>query len=185
MKKLILISMALLALQAPALADAAASTYTVLLAGGDEATTIQIWLSPDGRDYVIDSAAPLDVGGTICSHPEGNSNELVCSAPSIAGFEVNAGGGDDRVTVAGDISVPVTIRGGAGSDFLLGGAGSDKLIGGEGNDHLVGGRGNDVLYGGEGRDVLIGGLGNDLLRGGYGEDTLIDGPGKDSVHQSY
>jgi hypothetical protein len=184
MKKLILILVAILALAAPAIGHAAPKRYTVLLAGGDEANMIQIWLSPDGRDYVIDSVVPLDVGGTICAHPEGNANELICSAPLIGGFEVNAGGGDDRVAVAREISIPVTIRGGAGDDFLLGGAGPDKLIGGEGNDHLVGGPGNDVLYGGEGKDVLIGGVGNDVLRGGYGEDTLIDGPGNDSVRQS-
>jgi Ca2+-binding RTX toxin-like protein len=176
--------LAILALQAPAMAHAESKTYTVLLAGGEEANTIDIWLSSDGRDYVIDSGVQLDVGDTICAHPEGNPNELVCSAPLIGGFEVNAGGGDDRVAVAKDISIPVTIRGGAGNDFLIGGSGPDKLIGGAGNDRLIGGRGADLLYGGEGKDVLIGGLGNDALRGGYGEDTLIDGPGKDSVHQS-
>ncbi len=184
MKKLIPILLAILALQAPAIGHAAApKTYTVLLAGGEENNMIKIWLSSDGRQYVIDSVVPLDVGSTICAHPEGNPNELVCDAPQIAGFEVNAGGGNDRVAVAGEISIPVTIRGGAGNDSLFGGAGPDKLIGGEGNDHLVGGRGDDVLFGGEGKDVLIGGLGDDILRGGYGEDTLIDGPGNDSVRQ--
>jgi Ca2+-binding RTX toxin-like protein len=184
MKKLTLILLAILALQTPAIGHAAPKTYTVLLAGGEEANMINIWLNSDGRQYVIDSVVPLDVGGAICAHPEGDPNELVCNAPLIAGFEVNAGGGDDRVAVARDISVPVTIRGGAGSDFLLGGSGPDKLIGGEENDRLVGGPGDDVLYGGEGRDVLIGGPGDDVLRGGYGEDTLSDGRGDDSVHQS-
>jgi Ca2+-binding RTX toxin-like protein len=183
MKKLLLISFALLALLAPGAAQATEKTYTVLLAGGEEANTIKIWLSADGRQYVIDSVAQLEVGGTVCAHPEGNPNELVCDAPSIAGFEVNAGGGEDRVAVANQISVPVTLRGGAGNDMLWGGSGPDKLIGGDGDDRLVGGRGNDTLYGGEGNDVLFGGPGNDVLRGGYGEDRLIEGPGADSVHQ--
>jgi hypothetical protein len=184
MKKLILISLAFVALQAPAIGHAETKTYTVLLAGSEEANVIQIWLSPDGREYVIDSGSPLDVGSTICGHPAGNPNQLVCSAPTIAGFEVNAGGGEDRVAVAKSISIPVTIRGGAGGDFLLGGSGPDKLIGGDGNDRLVGGRGDDLLFGGEGKDALIGGTGSDTLRGGYGEDTLSDGPGEDSVHQT-
>lgn len=183
MKKLLLISLVLLALPAPAVGHAQSKTYTVLLAGGDEANTIRIWLTPDGREYVIDSVVQLEVGGAVCEHPEANPNELVCGAPLIAGFEVNSGAGDDRVSVAKEISVPVTMRGGAGDDFLLGGAGPDKLIGGEGNDRLVGGRGDDLLYGGEGKDVLIGGPGNDVLRGGFGEDTLIAGSGNDSVHQ--
>jgi hypothetical protein len=183
MKKLLLISLALLALLAPGVAHAMPTTYTVLLAGGEEANTIRIWLSPDGREYVIDSVVQLEVGGSVCAHPEDKPNELVCAAPSIAGFEVNVGGGNDQVGVAKAVAVPVTMRGGAGNDFLLGGAGPDKLIGGEGSDRLVGGRGNDLLYGGEGKDVLIGGPGNDVLRGGYGEDKLIAGTGKNSVQQ--
>lgn len=186
MKRLLLIFIALLALLAPAVAHAApkTKTYTVLLAGGDEANMIRIWLSPDGREYVIDSVVQLEVGGNVCTHPESQPNELVCAAPSIGGFEINSGGGDDRVSVADQVSIPVTMRGGAGDDTLLGGSGPDKLIGGEDNDRLVGGRGDDILYGGEGKDVLIGGPGDDVLRGGYGEDTLIAGSGNDSVHQS-
>ena len=82
MKKLLLISFALLALLAPGSASATEKTYTVLLAGGDEANSIKIWLSPDGREYVIDSLVQLEVGGSVCTHPEDNPNELVCAAPS-------------------------------------------------------------------------------------------------------
>jgi Ca2+-binding RTX toxin-like protein len=185
MKKLLLISFALLALLTPSAALATEKTYTVLLAGGDEANSIKIWLSPDGREYVIDSLVPLEVGGSVCAHPEGDPNELVCAAPSIGGFEVNSGAGEDHVSVAKDITVPVTMRGGAGDDVLVGGAGPDKLIGGQGNDRLIGWRGDDVLYGGPGDDVLIGGPGNDVLRGGLGEDRLIEGSGTDSVHAQY
>jgi len=183
MKKILLISLGLLALLAPATAQAAPKTYTVLLAGGEETNMIKIWLSPDGREYVIDSLVQLEVGGTVCAHPEEKSNELVCDAPSIAGFEVNAGGGEDRVTVANDVAVPVTMRGGAGDDFLLGGGGADKLIGGAGNDKLIGGRGADLLYGGPGDDLLVGGPGADVLRGGSGEDSLVGGFGADDAHQ--
>jgi Ca2+-binding RTX toxin-like protein len=185
MKKLLSIVLAVLAAQAPApaLGTAQAPTYTVLLAGGDEANTIRIWLTADGRDYVIDSVVPLEVGGEVCANPPGNQNELVCDAPSIAGFEVNAGAGSDSVTVARAIAVPVTMRGGAGDDTLIGGSGPDKLEGGDGNDRLVGGRGDDVLYGGSGKDVLIGGRGDDVLRGGPGEDVLRGGRGKNDLRQ--
>jgi Ca2+-binding RTX toxin-like protein len=184
-KKLISTVLAVLAAQAlaPALGSATPPTYTVLLAGGDEANMIRIWLTPDGHSYVIDSAVPLEVGGEVCANAPGNPNELVCAAPSIAGFEVNAGAGDDSVTVARAISIPVTMRGGAGDDTLLGGSGPDKLLGGEGSDRLVGGRGDDALYGGRGADVLIGGPGNDVLRGGPGADVLRAGPGENSVRQ--
>ncbi len=186
MKKLLLISFASLVLLAPAaVAQAAPQTYTVLLAGGVEESNIRIWLTPDGQQYVIDSVAQLEVGGTVCRHPEEMPNELICDAPSIAGFEVNAGAGDDRVTVAKKVGVPVTLRGGSGDDVLLGGAGDDKLIGGDGDDKLDGWRGDDLLLGGEGEDQLRSGSGDDTLRGGYGKDILVEGPGKDDVHQQF
>jgi Ca2+-binding RTX toxin-like protein len=178
-----LISLAALALFAPATGHAATKAYTVLLAGGDEANMIRIWLSNDGRQYAIDSVVQLEVGGDVCEHPAEDPNELLCDAPSIAGFEVNAGGGDDRVRVAPSVTVPVTMRGGAGNDVLVGGSAADKLIGGSGDDRLFGGRGDDQLYGGPGNDVLVGGPGDDLLNGGPGRDRLIGGPGNDLVRQ--
>jgi Ca2+-binding RTX toxin-like protein len=183
MKKLLLISFTLLALMAPGITHARQQTYTVLLAGGEEANTIRIWRSMDGREYVIDSAVPLEVGGSVCTHPEEKSNELVCDAPAIAGFEVNAGGGNDQVGVSRDIAIPVTMRGGGGGDSLVGGAGPDKLIGGAGEDRLVGWRGADLLYGGPGADTIFGGPGDDVLRGGAGVDTLVAGLGDDDAHQ--
>jgi Ca2+-binding RTX toxin-like protein len=185
MKKAILTLLALLAALAPASAVAVdAPAYNVLLAGGDEANMIHIWLTADGREYVIDSVVPLEVGGTVCANPEGQTNELVCDAPAIAGFEVNSGGGEDEVSVAKQISIPVTMRGGPGNDTLIGGSGPDKLVGGGGDDTLVGGSGDDVLYGGPGADRLLGGPGDDVLHGGSGADTLLGGPGSDELAQS-
>lgn len=184
MKKIALISLALAALLAPGAPHAAQKSYTVLLAGGDEANVIKIWLAPDGRDYVIDSIVPLEVGGTLCAHPPGMPNELLCQAPAIAGFEVNAGGGDDRVVVARNVTVPVTLRGGAGDDVLVGGAGPDKLLGGPGDDVLIGRGGADLLHGGAGNDRLFGGPGDDVLIGGPGEDVLRGGPGENRMYQT-
>ena len=185
MKKLILISLLALVALAPFQASALskATAYTVLLAGGSETNMIHIWLSSDGREYVIDSIVPLEVGGDICSHLEGNPNELICEAPSVAGFEVNAGSGEDHVSVAKNVAIPVTMRGGPGDDALLGGAGPDKLIGGPGDDRLYGWRGADLFFGGPGADLILGGPGADSLRGGPGNDQLRGGPGENSVRQ--
>ncbi len=186
MKKAIvflLIASALSAVQAPALGNAKPQSFNVVLAGGDEANVIHIWLTPDGRSYVIDSIGPLEGGSSVCSNAEGNPNELICQAPLVSGFEVNAGSNDDGISIAKNISIGVTMRGGAGNDVLIGGAGPDKLIGGEGNDRLVGGPGNDALYGGPGNDTLLGGPGEDLLVGGPGKDVLAGGPGRNSVRQ--
>jgi RTX calcium-binding nonapeptide repeat (4 copies) len=179
MKRAVLISIAILAAQAPALGHAKSTTYNVLLAGGAEESMIQIALSPDGRSYVIDSLAPLEAGGSICVHPPENPNELICQATAVRSFEVNAGSGDDTVTVGKAVPVPVTLRGGAGDDALTGGRASDILVGGEGGDRLSGQGGADMLYGLAGIDTLIGGWGVDVLRGGSSQDRLAGGPGDD------
>ena len=161
-------------------APAPAST-TIVLAAGSAQNTIHIWLTPDGYSYVIDSAVPLEVGGTICQNAPGNPNELICEAPPIAGFIVDGGSHDDRVVVSREVQVPVTLHGGAGRDVLVGGSGADMIVGGPGNDILGGRGGDDVIYGGPGRDVLKGGAGDDVLRGGSGRDEVRGGSGTNVV----
>ena len=182
MKKILLISLALLALLASA-GNAETKSVNLLLAGGMEPNTINIWLTPDGTSYVIDSIAPLEVGGTICTNPEGKPTELLCQAPMINSFEVNSDGGDDQVTVAPSITLPVTMRGGYGNDVLRGGSGNDRLFGGGGNDRVFGGRGNDTLNGGPDHDVVLGGPDNDILLRGLGNDELFGGPGDNEIRE--
>jgi hemolysin type calcium-binding protein len=190
MKKAILVTLAILAAQVPlaAHADEVATssdelTYTVLLAGGPESNEIRIWLTPDGRTYVIDSIYPLEVGGVVCEHPPANPNELVCQAPQVAAFEFNADGGDDQARVSSDVRIPVAMRGGSGRDTLVGGSGDDKLSGGSGADKLIGRDGDDLLIGGDGNDALFGGRGDDVLRGGTGVDSLSGGWGENRLEQ--
>jgi Ca2+-binding RTX toxin-like protein len=147
-------------------------SVNVVLAGSPGDDRITINLSADGRSYEIESATPLEVGGSVCTHPEKRAEILSCEATAIAGFEINTGAGNDTVTLGRTVPVPATIRGGEGDDVLTGGAGNDKLIGGPGNDELNGRGGDDELLGGPGDDVLIGGPGEDRLFGGSGHNTL-------------
>jgi Ca2+-binding RTX toxin-like protein len=183
MKKTILIALALLVVVPATLARAAEpGPVTLLISGGSGNSGLHVSLTPDGREYLIVSTDPLEVGGNLCTHPsEDVPNELLCKAPAIAGFEVNAGGGSDSVYFSSDVSVPVTIRGGDGADRLTGGGASDKIIGGPDNDLLVGRRGDDWLLGGPGPDKLVGGPGNDQLRGGPDKDKLVGGPGNNEL----
>lgn len=184
MKKTILIVLTLLvALSAAAgLARAEPGAVTLLISGGPGNSGLNISLTPDGREYLILSTDPLEVGGNICEHPSGDvPNELLCKATAIAGFEVNAGAGSDTVYFSSDLPVPVTARGGDGADRLVGGNASDKLIGGPDHDFIDGRRGDDWLLGGPGPDKLIGGPGNDQLRGGPDKDVLVGGPGKNEL----
>jgi Ca2+-binding RTX toxin-like protein len=147
-------------------------SVNLVLAGSPGNDRITIELSVDGRSYEIESATPLEVGSTVCTHPEKRPEALLCEAAPIAGFEINTGAGDDVVTLGRTVPVPATIRGGEGNDVLTGGAGADKLIGGPGDDELIGRAGNDLLIGGPGNDTLIGGPGNDTLIGGSGQNIL-------------
>jgi Ca2+-binding RTX toxin-like protein len=151
---------------------AAEGSINLMLAGSPGDDRIAIELSLDGRSYEIESATPLEVGGTVCTHPEKRPEALLCEASAIAGFEINTGIGNDTVTLGRTVPVPATIRGGEGDDILTGGAGSDKLIGGPGDDELNGRGGNDMLIGGSGDDTLIGGAGEDRLIGGTGHNVL-------------
>lgn len=159
-------------------AAAAEHSLNIVLDGSPGNDRITVNLSADGRTYEIESGQPLEVAGTVCTHPEARTEALSCEAAPIAGFEINTGAGNDTVILGKTVPVPATIRGGEGNDVLVGGAAADKLIGGPGNDELNGRGGNDVLIGGPGDDTLIGGPGNDILQGGTGHNTLVGGPGK-------
>lgn len=169
---------------AAAPAGAGTVTYTVLLAGGAESNSMRISLSEDGRTYVIDSAVPLEVGGDLCVNPPDNHNELFCDASRVSAFEVNADAGNDFVRVSRHISIPATLRGGAGEDVLIGGSGDDKLVGGDDADKLYGRDGDDQLMGGDGADSLYGGNDDDVLRGGAQTDALAGGTGANKLSQS-
>jgi Ca2+-binding RTX toxin-like protein len=181
MKKAILILLATLAALPASFAAAEPGPVNLLISGGKENNAFHISLSADGRSYVILSTIALEVGGDLCSHPEEIPTELSCKATAIAGFEVNAGGGNDQVFFTSDIPIPVTIRGGSGRDELTGGGAADKIIGGPDDDTLIGRRGDDWILGGPGRDKLFGGPGNDQLRGGPDKDTLVGGPGRNQL----
>jgi Ca2+-binding RTX toxin-like protein len=186
-KKLFAIAAIVLAV---ALAPAAQATarmpeksINVVLAGDNLGNTISIGVSPDGRTYTIESAAPLEVGGEICWHPEASEDDLLCEAAAIAGFEINGNGGNDTISLSPTVPVPATLRGGPGDDHLTGGAGDDKLVGGPGDDTLIGRGGGDSLFGGSGDDKLFGGSGDDRLLGGSGVDALLGGSGVNEVVQ--
>lgn len=181
MKKASLIVVVLLLAALPAAFARANGAVTLLISGGPEDSSLTVSLSPDGREYVILSADPLEVGGNLCTHPEEVPTELRCKATAIASFEVNAGGGSDHITFTSDIPVSVTLRGGPGDDRLSGAVAADKIVGGPGHDLLVGRRGDDWMFGGPGVDYLSGGPGRDQLRGGPDKDQLNGGPGKNVI----
>ncbi len=51
-------------------------------------------------------------------------------------FELNGLGGDDSLTTAPDVAIPLVVDGGSGNDSIQGGAASDSIDGGDGNDTI-------------------------------------------------
>jgi uncharacterized delta-60 repeat protein len=85
----------------------------------------------------------------------------------VTSIVVYANAGDDRVQIAGGITLPVVAFGGAGDDRLKAGGGPSILVGGDGDDTLLGGAGRDVLIGGRGADLIGGNGADDLMIAGY------------------
>ena len=73
--------------------------------------------------------------------------------------------GNDRITIASNITRDVELYGEAGNDTLQGGAGNDILVGGAGDDLLEGNGGRDLPIGGAGKDRILGGADQDLVIG--------------------
>ena len=116
----------------------------------------------------------------------GGSLRVVMNGEVLGDFNpdrvrVDAGAGDDRVVVAGDVRRSAVLIGGAGDDVLKGGAGNDTLLGGAGADRLLALKGDNELFGGAGGDVLRTGGGNDRLSGGDGNDLLAGRAGDDAL----
>lgn len=172
--------LAVLAVAATAQAGPAAKTYSLVLSGGAGPNVISI--DYDGSEYTIEANGTLTAVRT-CVNPPGNPAALTCPAADINGFQVDAKGGNDTVTVGKAVPVATILNGGPGLDDLIGGANTDRLNGGTGDDRLIGRMGPDQLYGGAGNDELVGGAGKDVLRGGPGSDVMRGGPDRDDQLQ--
>lgn len=101
------------------------------------------------------------------------------AAGSVSSVVVNAGAGNDLVTVGHGLG-PALIHGAQGDDTLTGNDANDTIRGGAGNDLIYGGPGNDLLFGGLGNNTIHGGKGNDTITGGAtGANLLLGGAGDD------
>ncbi len=103
----------------------------------------------------------------------------VFSAANVQRIHVLLREGNDIAIVGASVTVPVTIEGGKGNDYIESGSGSDTIVGGEGSDRIRAGAGDDFVDGGPDNDVIDAGLGNDLLLGSGGNDQLLGAAGND------
>ncbi len=171
----------------------------------------------DGNDFVDGGGTSGDsVGGNLGNdtvsggagdnalYEGGETPTITLTATTITGLGVDTfsnvvafiinGSDSANLIDLTNMTIAVTVYGGAGNDTIRGGSAGDAMLGMDGNDVLIGNGGNDNLYGGAGSDSLDGGAGNDRLsgqggsgdslRGGLGNDTFSGGTGTDLIIES-
>ncbi len=130
--------------------SAGVTNHVLTVIGTDQGETTSIGCA--GSEVTVDGASPS--GG-----PEACSN--------LREIRVNAGGGDDRVSLA---EVARSTFSNLVSISVSGDDGDDTLIGSDFADVLSGGGGADVVRGGSGADRLVPGPGYNQVEGGDGRD---------------
>jgi Ca2+-binding RTX toxin-like protein len=189
----------------------------IYVVGGTDSTgtlaTLEVFTTSPVSMVGNDLVAQADSGNNRLVFSVNNAGDVVTRMDGVVygPFTVtgkiiaHGGDGNDVMTVASSVAVPVEFYGEGGDDYLAGGPWDDLLVGGPGNDRLLGGEGNntfygdevsgelgsdgddrlygrngvDVMFGGGGRDTMDGGGGNDVMNGGSGDDFLFGGLGDD------
>lgn len=129
--------------------------------------------NPDGSFVLVDDPIWPDMSYAI------NHNTYV-SVKAVDGMLADLRGMGPSTGMNLTKSLPCTILGSDGNDFLLGGGGNDCLVGGGGDDAIGGGPGNDKIDAGSGNNVVLGGLGADTVTLNAG-DLMIDPTAEDDV----
>lgn len=138
-------------------------THTLVVSTSPGVTLVQGVLTITGTDGDDDIKVNPGGGASEIKVMLNGEQTTWVGATSIV---VYANAGDDRVQIAGGVTLPVIAFGGDGNDRLKAGGGPSVLVGGDGDDSLLGGAGRDVLIGGRGADLIGGNGADDLLIAG-------------------
>ncbi len=165
---------------------------------GDDGNDVIIWNNGDGNDT---NEGDAGVDETVIT--EGTADDENTVTPSGAGFRfdrvtpapinvtsnnveklsLTSFSGNDKLTTAAGVSVPMTIDAGTGDDTIATGDGADLIAGNDGNDSLSGGGGGDRIIGDRGADTVNGGAADDTLvwNNGDGSDVMNGDDGVDRI----
>ena len=161
---------------------------------------ITVLAASDGNDDIHVSNGAN--GGIVVSV---NGEEYSYTRQEAATLIIDAGSGNDNVTVDEDVKLALNITGGAGNDNLQGGSGDDIIVDNLDSNVISGGAGEDTLiangnyssslqerlmaFRNGDRDalkvpvnVIEGGDGADYIEGGQGNDIIDGGAGNDYIY---
>ncbi len=116
-----------------------------------------------------------EVAGTIAVD-DGSTHVGDFAAAAVTALVVDAGAGNDAVTVGPTVAAPATLRGGDGNDRLSAGGGPATLDGGPGDDLLRGGLASTAFVGGPGRNEFVRVRPTDIAVPGPQDRLLLDTP---------
>ncbi len=143
--------------------------------------------SDTGERFQVYQESP----GMITVNAFGLTKKFGSAENPITSVYVDAGQGDNFITIDHTVTIPATIVGGTGNDKLRGGSGRNRIIGRGGRDTLIGGPDIDTIiigigeaevYGGSGDDQITAQGGVNYIDGEDGIDTINGGPGKDMIY---
>ncbi|MEQ1825436.1 MAG: LamG-like jellyroll fold domain-containing protein, partial [Pirellula sp.] len=146
---------------APGVAELGADGTLTLFAGDDAGKRSTIYGTDPNETFEINQTIESSVTTTHVKfhflNRDGDPDSTLRSFTGVQRIFFSGGSGNDTVTVDASVTVPVTLKGGAGNDVLIGGSADDVLIGDAGNDIMTGGLGNDryVFASGWGVDDVI------------------------------
>ena len=153
-------------------------TVTAVVTGVGVAEGVLYVAGSTGGDNIVVNRTE---DGSIEIQADFLSGAQLFDAALIEHIHIVLGDGDDTVEISDDITLSISMDGGAGNDLLIAGGGAAQLNGGEGNDTIIGSTADDEIHGGDGRDLIIGRDGNDLLHGGADSDLIIGSAGNDVI----
>jgi hypothetical protein len=157
-------------------------TQTLQVYGSSGNDTIDVGMSSSGDIQVSRNGDIVDFSPSniqsITVDDAGTMSRINPGTPS-------ANGGNDVITISPSLpsSMPVTVDGGSGDDFISSMDGHDQFFGGtvtfnggSGNNILIGSGGNSMLSAGTGNSTVMAGPGRAIMMGGPGNDLMV-GPG--------
>ncbi|ERG69254.1 M91 family zinc metallopeptidase [Segniliparus rugosus] len=108
----------------------------------------------------------------------GDGNDTI-DDQAIGGSYIDAGAGDDTVTLGGGHN---TVYLGSGNNTVTGTKGADYINGGSGNNKINAGSGNSVIYAGTGNSTVNAGTGKNTIYAGSGQATINNQGGNDTIY---
>jgi Ca2+-binding RTX toxin-like protein len=167
---------------------------------GGSGNDVMIWNNGDGHDandgdagadetLITNGAA--DDQMTVTNLAAGRvlfdrSNAPFTVDMAVERLNITSFAGNDKLSTAADVTLPIIIDAGPGLDNLTTGAGADLVQGGDDVDTLNGGGGGDRILGNPGDDVMNGNDGDDTLvwNNGDGTDDMNGEAGLDRIENN-